>query len=321
MPLFRRKLSPNLTSEKMSLVNDNDRIENNFDAENRSLTCSFSELPHWLKDNVDILTGYRRPTYSYIKCMRSLFYLHNESVNIWSHLTGALIFIILSITTSFSLSAYPSITPLDFLVQYSFLAGVLLCLTFSTLFHSFMCHSEMVCANWNRCDYCGIVFLSIGSVIPISYYAFYCNRTISIIYITLVSVLGIATISVAIPVRFRTPEFRWFRTTLFLALGASVVIPIIHALILYGFNICNNIISFKWMLITITIYFVGALIYGSRVPEKLSPGTFDIWGSSHQIFHFFVVFACLTNYYALIGAMSYWHEYNSDCRIDIKSLN
>ncbi|CAG8513436.1 44341_t:CDS:2 [Gigaspora margarita] len=156
----------------MSLVNDNDRIENNFDAENRSLTCSFSELPHWLKDNVDIITGYRRPTYSYIKCMRSLFYLHNESVNIWSHLTGALIFIILSITTSFSLSAYPSITPWDFLVQYSFLA------------------------------------------------AFYCNRTISIIYITLVSVLGIATVcKLSIPVRFRTPEFRWFRTTLFLALG------------------------------------------------------------------------------------------------------
>ncbi|RIB19078.1 hemolysin-III related-domain-containing protein [Gigaspora rosea] len=157
MPLFRRKLSPNLTSEKMSLVNDNDCVEDNFDAENRSLTCSFSELPHWLKDNVDIFTGYRRPTYSYIK-------------------------------------SYPSITPWDFLVQYSFLAGVLLCLTFSTLFHSFMCHSEMVCANWNRCDYCGIVFLSIGSVIPISYYAFYCNRTISIIYITLVSVLGIATV-------------------------------------------------------------------------------------------------------------------------------
>ncbi|CAG8530492.1 15766_t:CDS:2 [Dentiscutata erythropus] len=169
MPLFQRKSSPNLLNEKMSLVNNIDCIDNNFGSENRSLTCSFSELPHWLQDNVDIITGYRRPTYSYIKCVRSLFYLHNESVNIWSHLVGAVIFIIILITTYFSLSAYSSITPWDFVVQYSFLVGVLLCLTFSTLFHSFMCHSEMI--------------------------------------------------SVAIAPQFRTPEFRWFRTTLFIALG------------------------------------------------------------------------------------------------------
>ncbi|CAG8462363.1 26907_t:CDS:2 [Gigaspora margarita] len=38
----------------------------------------------------------------------------------------------------------------------------------------------------------------------------------------------------AIPIRFRTPEFRWFRTSLFLAQGGSVVVPIIHAVVLYG---------------------------------------------------------------------------------------
>ncbi|KAF0534060.1 HlyIII-domain-containing protein [Gigaspora margarita] len=81
----------------------------------------------------------------------------------------------------------------------------------------------------------------------------------------------------AIPIRFRTPDFRWFRTSLFLAQGGSVVVPIIHAVILYGLNVCYNIIAFKWMLSTILIYFVGAIIYGARVPEKLSPGSFDIW--------------------------------------------
>ncbi|KAF0534062.1 HlyIII-domain-containing protein [Gigaspora margarita] len=114
----------------------------------------------------------------------------------------------------------------------------------------------------------------------------------------------------AIPIRFRTPDFRWFRTSLFLAQdelhfynnyfffkGGSVVVPIIHAVILYGLNVCYNIIAFKWMLSTILIYFVGAIIYGARVPEKLSPGSFDIWGSSHQIFHVFVVLACICNYY------------------------
>src|SRR2546423_12555019 len=44
-----------------------------------SLTCTFRELPSWLQDNKDILQGYRRPTFSYLKCAQSLFYLHNES--------------------------------------------------------------------------------------------------------------------------------------------------------------------------------------------------------------------------------------------------
>ncbi|KAF0378309.1 putative hemolysin-III channel protein Izh2 [Gigaspora margarita] len=321
MSLTQRKFSPNLINENKTILrNDVDYKNTNSDIKKKSLTCNFDELPHWLQDNVDILTCYRRPTYSYIKCFQSLFYIHNESVNIWSHLIGALIFIIISITTYFFLSAYPTITIWDFIVQYSFLAGVLMCLTFSTLFHSFMCHSEMVCANWNRCDYCGIVFLSIGSMIPIAYYVFYCNKTLRIIYIALVCILGSATISVAIPIRFRTPEFRLFRTTLFIALGGSVFIPIIHAIVIYGLNICYNIIAFKWMLSTLLIYFVGAIIYGARVPEKLYPGSFDILGSSHQIFHMFVVLGCLCNYYGLISAMSYWHKNNSDCQIDIELL-
>ena len=36
------------------------------------------------------------------------------------------------------------------------------------------------------------------------------------------------------------------------------------------------------------IYITGALIYILRIPEKYRPGKHDIWGSSHQIFHFFV---------------------------------
>ncbi|CAG8823835.1 7010_t:CDS:1, partial [Dentiscutata erythropus] len=36
-------------------------------------------------------------------------------------------------------------------------------------------------------------------------------------------------------------------------------------------------------------------------------------GSSHQIFHFFVVTAALVHYYGVIHAMGYWHSQNHDC--------
>ncbi|KAF9208619.1 hypothetical protein BGZ49_008279 [Haplosporangium sp. Z 27] len=44
-----------------------------------SRTCTLDELPEWMHDNPAILTGYRRETFSYKKCIDSLWFLHNES--------------------------------------------------------------------------------------------------------------------------------------------------------------------------------------------------------------------------------------------------
>jgi channel protein (hemolysin III family) len=46
------------------------------------------------------------------------------------------------------------------------------------------------------------------------------------------------------------------------------------------------------------IYTVGAIVYASRVPEKFYEKTFDIFGSSHQIFHFCIVGASILHIWA-----------------------
>ncbi|KAJ3195227.1 hypothetical protein HDU67_004431, partial [Dinochytrium kinnereticum] len=46
-------------------------------------------------DNIYIKTGYRRIQYTYRGCYRSLFYLHNETGNVYTHLFGALLFLLL----------------------------------------------------------------------------------------------------------------------------------------------------------------------------------------------------------------------------------
>ena len=45
------------------------------------------------------------------------------------------------------------------------------------------------------------------------------------------------------------------------------------------------------------IYIIGATIYMCRVPERWMPGTFDLCGASHQIFHFCVIIACCLHFY------------------------
>ena len=43
-------------------------------------------LPSWVQKDGHIRRGYRNPQGSFRSCYQSLWYLHNESVNIWSHL-------------------------------------------------------------------------------------------------------------------------------------------------------------------------------------------------------------------------------------------
>lgn len=46
-------------------------------------------------------------------------------------------------------------------------------------------------------------------------------------------------------------------------------------------------------------YIFGAILYAARIPEKLSPGRFDLIGSSHQIFHMFVLAGSYCHYLSI----------------------
>ncbi|KAK3809451.1 MAG: hemolysin-III related-domain-containing protein [Benniella sp.] len=204
----------------------------------QSPICHWDEVPAWLQDNPAIWNGYRRPTFSYKKCLASLGFLHNESVNIWTHLLGALACIVGAPIIYFKMfDVLDTIRWTDVVVFYAFLAGAIMCLGMSALFHAFSCHSEPVCHQWNRCDYVGIVFLIAGSFYPAIFYGFYCFRIWQITYIAMITLFGAATVVTVIKPKFRTPQYRWVRSSMFLAMGLSAVFPVIHGLVLYGVSL------------------------------------------------------------------------------------
>ena len=51
---------------------------------------TYENLPAWLQTDPLILTAYRPPLNSLWRCAASLWYLHNEWVNVWSHLLPAI---------------------------------------------------------------------------------------------------------------------------------------------------------------------------------------------------------------------------------------
>lgn len=43
----------------------------------------------------------------------------------------------------------------------------------------------------------------------------------------------------------------------------------------------------------------------NRIPERFAPGNFDFFFASHQIFHFFVVFAALAHYKSILLSLDF----------------
>lgn len=59
------------------------------------------------------------------------------------------------------------------------------------------------------------------------------------IYLIIITILGVMTTAVALLKHFRTPAYRWMRTTLFLALGLFGIVPTAHGILLYGVSCCH----------------------------------------------------------------------------------
>lgn len=51
---------------------------------------NISDLPDWMQNDQYIRQGYRAPQNSIRGCFQSLWYLHNETVNVGSHLLSAM---------------------------------------------------------------------------------------------------------------------------------------------------------------------------------------------------------------------------------------
>jgi adiponectin receptor len=152
-----------------------------------ALTVLWKDLPHWQQDNHYIHSGYRPASYSFQKSFASLGYLHNESVNIYSHLIGAAIFSICgAVLYKVIKPRYESATSSDIVAFGCFFAGAALCLGMSATYHAISNHSAPVARFGNKLDYVGIVCLITGSFIPSVYYGFYCHPHLQELYWTMV---------------------------------------------------------------------------------------------------------------------------------------
>lgn len=136
--------------------------------------------------------------------------------------------------------------------------------------------------------------------------------------------MAVGCAAVSIFEKFRTPAWRPYRAGMFVAMGLSAVFPIFHGVEIYGVANMRERIGLSWMVLQGVFYVLGAGLYAvslsnsvyisitdkiqARFPERTWPGKFDIWGSSHQIFHVLVVMAGASHLYGLLIAFDYNHN-------------
>ncbi|KAL6942471.1 hypothetical protein ACO0QE_003646 [Hanseniaspora vineae] len=241
----------------------------------KAFLATWDELPLWQKDNEYIITGYVRETNNFIKTFQSLFYLHNESVNIYTHLIPGLIFlgIVFLSLDNLVVPIHNTTGVTDYMMFNLFFAGVFTCLLMSSTFHCLKSHSERIAIMGNKLDYLGIVALIVTSMISIMYYAFYDCKKAFYCFSTVTLLLGIACSVVSLDGKFRSREWRSMRAKLFVAFGLSALIPVVGGIFIYGLAETYVKIGLKWVLLEGVFYIIGAVLYGLRFPERLSPGT------------------------------------------------
>ena len=163
----------------------------------KKLIVLWDELPSWQQDNHYILSGYRPQTNSYIGSAKSLGYIHNETVNIYSHLVGAILALISGgVSYCILQPRYETATKEDILVFSCYFLGAVACLGMSATYHTIQNHSPEVSSFGNKLDYLGIVFLIWGSFIPLLYYAFQPEPQLIKTYWTMVSEIAYVSICI-----------------------------------------------------------------------------------------------------------------------------
>ncbi|KAI1083299.1 HlyIII-domain-containing protein [Whalleya microplaca] len=259
----------------------------------------YTELPIPWRINPHIINGYRF-TESKIGCIRSVFGVSNETVNIWSHALGLIL--VLSIAfyfypTSANFSMY---TNTDIFIAAVFFFAACKCLICSTIWHTMNCVADQTLMERFACiDYTGISLLIAASIMTTEYTAFYCEPISRWTYITATAVLGIAGTILPWHPKFNGQDMAWLRVGFFIGLGGTGFLPVFQIILTRGPAWAFEFYTGSNLLKSLFVYVIGACVYASKVPERWFPGKFDYCFNAHNFWHFAVLGGILYHYVAM----------------------
>ncbi|XP_055618140.1 progestin and adipoQ receptor family member 3 isoform X2 [Toxorhynchites rutilus septentrionalis] len=252
----------------------------------------YEDAPKHLQFNPFIRSGYRTILSTKL-CLESIFWLTNETVNIWSHVFGCFLFIGLAYSDVVLLQMHASM--IDKLIVGGLLVCFQICMILSSIYHTFSCKSEKSYECFLAYDMFGIALSLLAIFISGIYYAFWCNAALRNFYIITIGVIFALAMILQIP---RLKVHSNIKMLAFVSWALYGVVPTVHWYIVMGGGESTMVKLFiprvmMMYLLTGTAF----LIYVTKIPERWFVGRVDYIGHSHNWWHVFV-----------LAALYYWHN-------------
>ncbi|KAF9449190.1 HlyIII-domain-containing protein [Macrolepiota fuliginosa MF-IS2] len=250
---------------------------------------TYDDLPRQWKNNPFIVQGYRFiPRERWPLLIKSVFALHNETLNIHTHLIPFTLYLCNLVSLLRDPARFDT-------AEVLFVSFACLCLLGSSIWHTMSgcAHHESMdfCA---RMDYVGIGWLISASVGTFVYYGYQCHPRIGYLFLSLCFLMGVLGNVFPFMAWFNQHEYRLHRVVFFLGLAFSSIAPIFGMVILHSRKEMSDFIT--PLLPSFASYLTGLVFYACHWPERHLPisvrAYFDRIGwSSHAIWHCFIVLA------------------------------
>ncbi|KAI9032262.1 hemolysin-III related-domain-containing protein [Hyaloraphidium curvatum] len=253
---------------------------------------TYEELPPWLRAATHpyIRSGYQANLSGYAEAWAMLLQLHNETVNVLSHLLGGL-FVFLPLAVRCFVRLHPAARLSDKIAFGSYCLLATKTLVSSALFHAHFHLSPKAYRTWCALDTVGISALTCGSGVLLAQYIFHDSR-LRLAWVTAVVLANAAGVIGPLFSFWTAPHFRKARVAVYSSAAALSVLPILYVMAT-GAPPGWPSEATRWIAGSFASYACGATIYLLRIPECLLPGRFDCLGNSHQIWHILVLCGAL----------------------------
>ncbi|XP_064485730.1 progestin and adipoQ receptor family member 3-like [Ornithodoros turicata] len=232
--------------------------------------------PAYIPHRPFIHSGYRSCR-TVKECFRSIIQWNNETLNIWTHLLGAVVFVgVLAYDTTVRFKQYNIADITDRLLIVSVLCVYMATMLVSVAYHTFNCLSRSVYDVLLWYDFAA-VGASIGVTVASGLYlAFSGHPYLQALYLSIEGIIFIA----AMPKLTTDPSRH---------LCAMIVFTVIPTMHWFYLSTPSSHVLFPRIIALFMFSGTTYVIFEKKIPESSWPGTFDHVGSSHQIWHVMVV--------------------------------
>ena len=284
------------------LESNNNKTQKRSNAQVRKevpLRVSREEVPSVMREP-GILTGYRPINQPWSYYIKSLFWIHNETGNIWTHLTAPYIVIVLVYIIGKDINFFKDKSSHGILMFTVASFFVFMCSASAHL----LCNKSVLWFNTMfALDYVGIAVYIYGQGMLL----YYCSGN-ALFYTKMGSFYPLVHAILCINITFGMTLSIKYRHRLVIckllkmvpcavALGFCQIILLLRLYTCFRENNCfDNPNHFQ--IYPACMALINALTFSLHLPERAYPGKFDIWGHGHQWFHIGCMIAPLSKIYA-----------------------